>query len=101
MIFDPFMYLSLPLQSGSARTMTIVVFSSDGSALPTPFTVNVPKQGRCKDLIQSLSTACSLKNGEKLLLAEVFLELPFRIFFIRIDNTFLAPHICGIQLTMS
>lgn len=69
--FDPFMYLSLPLQSPSANSMTIVVFTSDGSALPTPCTVNVPKQGRCKDLIQVLSNACSVKSGEKLLLAEI------------------------------
>lgn len=71
MTFDPFMYLSLPLQSASTRTMTVMVFTSDGSALPTTCTVNVPKHGRCRDLIQALSNACSLKNGEKLLLAEV------------------------------
>ncbi|URE22782.1 ubiquitin carboxyl-terminal hydrolase [Musa troglodytarum] len=69
--FDPFMYLSLPLQSASTRTMTVMVFTSDGSALPTTCTVNVPKHGRCRDLIQALSNACSLKNGEKLLLAEI------------------------------
>lgn len=69
--FDPFMYLSLPLQSATTRTMTVTVFSSDGSGLPMACTVNVPKQGRCKDLIQALSSACSLKFGEKLLLAEV------------------------------
>lgn len=69
--FDPFMYLSLPLQSATTRTMTVMVFSSDGSSLPTACTVNVPKQGRCKDLIQALSSAYSLKFGEKLLLAEI------------------------------
>lgn len=51
--------------------MTITVFSSDGSALPTPYTVTVPKQGKCKDLVHALNTACSLRNGERLLLAEV------------------------------
>ncbi|XP_058093309.1 ubiquitin carboxyl-terminal hydrolase 5 isoform X2 [Magnolia sinica] len=69
--FDPFMYLSLPLQPATTRAMTVMVFSSDGSALPTPCTVSVPKNGRCKDLIQALSTACSLKHGEKLSLAEI------------------------------
>ncbi|XP_074568079.1 ubiquitin carboxyl-terminal hydrolase 5 isoform X2 [Curcuma longa] len=69
--FDPFMYLSLPLQSASARTMTVVVLTGDGSTLPTTCTVSVPKQGRCRDLIQALSNACSLKNEEKLLLAEI------------------------------
>ncbi|XP_042451811.1 ubiquitin carboxyl-terminal hydrolase 5 isoform X1 [Zingiber officinale] len=69
--FDPFMYLSLPLQSASARTMTVVVLTSDGSTLPTTCTVSVPKQGRCRDLIRALSNACSLKNEEKLLLAEI------------------------------
>ncbi|WOL11391.1 ubiquitin carboxyl-terminal hydrolase 5-like [Canna indica] len=69
--FDPFMYLSLPLQSASSRTMTVVVLTSDGSALPTTCTVSVPKQGRCRDLIQALSNACSLKSDEKLLLAEI------------------------------
>ncbi|KAJ8458085.1 hypothetical protein OPV22_031011 [Ensete ventricosum] len=69
--FDPFMYLSLPLQSASTRTMTVIVFTTDGNALPTTCTVNVPKHGRCRDLIQALSNACSLKNREKLLLAEI------------------------------
>lgn len=69
--FDAFMYLSLPLPSATTRTMTITVISGDGSAPPTPFTVTVPKQGKCKDLLQAISTACSLRNGEKLLLVEV------------------------------
>ncbi|XP_059659946.1 ubiquitin carboxyl-terminal hydrolase 5 isoform X1 [Cornus florida] len=69
--FDPFMYLSLPLQSTTTRTMTVTVFTCDGSALPTACTVTVPKQGRCRDLIQALSNACSLKHSEKLLLAEI------------------------------
>lgn len=81
--FDPFMYLSLPLQFASTRSVTAVVFSCDGSVPPTPFTVNVPKQGRCRDLLQALGTACSLKNGEKLLIAEVrhlcSLELMYRL----------------------
>lgn len=69
--FDPFMYLSLPLQSTTTRTMTVTVFSCDGTALPSSYTVTVPKQGRCRDLIQALSVACSLQHTEKLLLAEV------------------------------
>ncbi|KAM7496314.1 hypothetical protein LguiA_020728 [Lonicera macranthoides] len=69
--FDPFMYLSLPLQSTNTRTMTVTVFTCDGSALPAACTVTVPKQGRCRDLIQALSNACSLKHNEKLLLTEI------------------------------
>ncbi|XP_043688372.1 ubiquitin carboxyl-terminal hydrolase 5-like [Telopea speciosissima] len=69
--FDPFMYLSLPLQFTVTRTMSVTVFTSDGSALPIPCTVNVPKQGRCRDLIQAISGACSLKSNERLLLAEI------------------------------
>ncbi|KAL6593371.1 hypothetical protein ACP70R_049026 [Stipagrostis hirtigluma subsp. patula] len=69
--FDPFMYLSLPLQFASTRSMTVVIFSCDGSAPPTPFTVSVPKQGRCRDLLQALGNACSLRNGERLLIAEI------------------------------
>jgi len=69
--FDPFMYLSLPLQSTATRTLTVTIFSSDGGMLPNVCTVTVPKQGRCRDLIQALSAACSLKPSEKLLLAEV------------------------------
>ncbi|KAJ6870312.1 ubiquitin carboxyl-terminal hydrolase 5-like isoform X5 [Populus alba x Populus x berolinensis] len=69
--FDPFMYLSLPLQSTTTRSMTVTVFTCDGSALPFACTVTVPKQGRCRDLINALSCACSLKNSEELKLAEV------------------------------
>ncbi|KAG8090764.1 hypothetical protein GUJ93_ZPchr0011g27883 [Zizania palustris] len=36
-----------------------------------PFIVSVPKQGRCRDLTQALSNACSLRNGERLLIAEI------------------------------
>ncbi|XP_011040727.1 PREDICTED: ubiquitin carboxyl-terminal hydrolase 5-like isoform X2 [Populus euphratica] len=69
--FDPFMYLSLPLQSTTTRSMTVTIFTCDGSALPFSCTVTVPKQGRCRDLINALSSACSLKNNEDLKLAEV------------------------------
>ncbi|KAJ6741639.1 UBIQUITIN CARBOXYL-TERMINAL HYDROLASE 5 [Salix viminalis] len=69
--FDPFMYLSLPLQSTTTRSMTVTIFTCDGSALPFACTVTVPKQGRCRDLINALSSACSLKNNEDLKLAEV------------------------------
>ena len=53
--------------------MTVTVFTCDGSAPPAVYTVAVPKQGRCRDLIQALAIACSLKHNEKLLLAEVCL----------------------------
>ncbi|XP_047313700.1 ubiquitin carboxyl-terminal hydrolase 5 [Impatiens glandulifera] len=69
--FDPFMYLSLPLQSTTTRSMTVTVFTCDGFALPNVCTVSVPKQGRCRDLIQAISNSSSLKHNEKLLLAEI------------------------------
>lgn len=70
--FDPFMYLSLPLPSTTTRTMTVTVFSTDGSSPPKPYTVTVPKQGKCKDLVKAVSIACSLRNDEKLLIAEIY-----------------------------
>jgi ubiquitin carboxyl-terminal hydrolase 4/11/15 len=69
--FDPFMYLSLPLQPTTTRTMTVTVFTCDGSSLPSACTVTVPKQGRCRDLTQALSSACFVKHNEKLLLTEI------------------------------
>ncbi|XP_021296304.1 ubiquitin carboxyl-terminal hydrolase 5 isoform X2 [Herrania umbratica] len=69
--FDPFMYLSLPLQFTITRTMAITVFTCDGSALPSTCTVTVPKQGRYRDLIQALSNACSLKQTEEIKLVEI------------------------------
>ncbi|XP_027349722.1 ubiquitin carboxyl-terminal hydrolase 5 isoform X2 [Abrus precatorius] len=78
--FDPFMYLSLPLQSTTSRTMTVTVFTCDGTALPSSCTVTVPKQGRCRDLIQALSNACSLKHNERLLLVEIRNHLIHRFF---------------------
>ncbi|XP_012074283.1 ubiquitin carboxyl-terminal hydrolase 8 isoform X2 [Jatropha curcas] len=76
--FDPFMYLSLPLPSTSMRTMTLTVVSTDGFTLPYPITVSVPKCGRLKDLIEALSTACSLRNDERLLVAEIYRNKVFR-----------------------
>ncbi|XP_057545260.1 ubiquitin carboxyl-terminal hydrolase 5 [Amaranthus tricolor] len=78
--FDPFMYLSLPLQSTATRPLTVTIFSSDGSLLPNVCTVTIPKQGRCRDLIQALGAACSLKPNEKLLLAEIQNHLIHRFF---------------------
>ncbi|CAA0842421.1 Ubiquitin carboxyl-terminal hydrolase 5 [Striga hermonthica] len=76
--FDPFMYLSLPLQPATSRSMTVTVFTCNGSALPSAYTVTVPKQGRCRDLSQALSNACSLQLNEKLLLAEIRGHLIYR-----------------------
>ncbi|KAL0369879.1 UNVERIFIED_CONTAM: Ubiquitin carboxyl-terminal hydrolase 5 [Sesamum angustifolium] len=76
--FDPFMYLSLPLQPATTRSMTVTVFTCDGSALPEAYTITVPKQGRCRDLIQALSNSCSLELNEKLLLAEIRGHLIYR-----------------------
>ncbi|XP_074276694.1 ubiquitin carboxyl-terminal hydrolase 5 [Silene latifolia] len=97
--FDPFMYLSLPLQSTITRTLTVTIFSSDGSLLPNVCTVTVPKQGRCRDLIQALSGACSLKPNEKLLLAEIqnhlihrFLEDPLTSLSTIKDDDHLAAY---------
>ncbi|KAK9161091.1 hypothetical protein Syun_007432 [Stephania yunnanensis] len=78
--FDPFMYLSLPLPSTVKRSMTVTVFSSDGAALPMPYTVTVLKHGFCKDLFQAVSTACCLKSDESLLLAEVYGHRIYRYF---------------------
>ncbi|KAI9402072.1 hypothetical protein POPTR_001G214800v4 [Populus trichocarpa] len=70
--FDPFMYLSLPLPSTNTRTMTLTVVSADGSIQPSSYTISVPKFGKCEDLIQALSIACSLGIDETLLVAEVY-----------------------------
>lgn len=69
--FDPFMYLSLPLPSSVTRSVTVTVFYGDGSGLPMPFTVTVPRHGSTKDLTHALALACCLKSDENLLLAEV------------------------------
>ncbi|XP_010436897.1 PREDICTED: ubiquitin carboxyl-terminal hydrolase 10-like isoform X2 [Camelina sativa] len=78
--FDPFMYLSVPLPSTLTRPMTVTVFYCDGSRLPMPYTVTVPKHGSCRDLITALGTACCLADDEVLLLAEVYDHKIFRYF---------------------
>ncbi|GMP91746.1 hypothetical protein CsSME_00042298 [Camellia sinensis var. sinensis] len=70
--FDPFMYLSLPLPSTMMRTMTLTVMSTDGNTPPSPITITVPKHGKFEDLIQALSTACSLGVDETLLVVEIY-----------------------------
>ena len=52
--------------------MTLTVLSTDGTMLPSTFTVTVPKSGSFKDLIDALSTACSLQDEETLMVAEVW-----------------------------
>ncbi|GMP56564.1 hypothetical protein CsSME_00020998 [Camellia sinensis var. sinensis] len=72
------MYLTLPLPSTTTRTMTVTVFYSDGSGLPTQYTVTLLKHGCCKDLSQALSTTCCLRSDESLLLAEVYEHRTYR-----------------------
>ncbi|KVH90549.1 Peptidase C19, ubiquitin carboxyl-terminal hydrolase 2, partial [Cynara cardunculus var. scolymus] len=74
--FDPFIYLSLPLPSTTMRTMTLTVLSTDGTTLPISVIVTVPKCGKFTDLIQALSIACSLREDETLLVAEVYIQPP-------------------------
>lgn len=65
------MYLSLPLPSTTMRTMTLTVLSTGGIILPSTYTITVPNCGRLTDLIEALSAACSLRDDETLLVAEV------------------------------
>ncbi|KAJ4873543.1 ubiquitin-specific protease 8 [Raphanus sativus] len=71
-MFDPFMYLSLPLPCTSMRTMDLTVMSADGGSLPVSVTVNVPKLGKFEDLQKALVAACSLPEDETLLVTEVY-----------------------------
>ncbi|TYH51022.1 hypothetical protein ES332_D10G245500v1 [Gossypium tomentosum] len=84
--FDPFMYLSLPLQFATTRSMTITIFTCDGSALPSTCTITVPKQGRYRDLIQAVSNACSLKQTEEIKLVEIRNHLIHRF----LDDSFVS-----------
>lgn len=73
------MYLSLPLPSTTMRTMTLTVLNTSGNTEPSPYTITVPKYGKCDDLLQALGIACSLGADETLLVAEVcFSVLIFR-----------------------
>ncbi|KAL3692569.1 hypothetical protein R1sor_006220 [Riccia sorocarpa] len=77
--FDPFMYLSLPLPAKTTRSMTVTVFSGDGTASPASYTVTVPRQGKYKDLMQAIGTACNLGSDERLILAELYCHRIFRV----------------------
>ncbi|KAG8376849.1 hypothetical protein BUALT_Bualt09G0106600 [Buddleja alternifolia] len=77
--FDPFMYLSLPLPSTTLRKMTLTVLSSDGTNLPHPVTITVPGNGTLKDLVDALGKACSSRDDETLLIAEIFNNSILRI----------------------
>lgn len=79
-MFDPFMYLSLPLPCNSMRTMDLTVMSADGGSLPVSLTVNVPKFGKFEDLQKALVTACSLPEDETLLVTEVYFYIVYAIF---------------------
>ncbi|KAF7818874.1 ubiquitin carboxyl-terminal hydrolase 8-like [Senna tora] len=70
--FDPFMYLSLPLPSTIMRTITLTVLNTDGLTLPSTFTITLPKNGILMDLIGALGTACSLRDDETILVAEIY-----------------------------
>lgn len=102
--FDPFMYLSLPLPIAVTRKMTIMVISGEGSHLPMPCTVTVPKNGCCKDLVQALSIECCLSSNEVLLLAEVFNHKIFRYLensFESLSNIKAEEHIVAYKLPLN
>lgn len=65
------MYLSLPVPSTAKRTMTVTVFSTDGSIEPISYDVTVPQFGSLNDLVQAVSSACSLGDDEIMLITEV------------------------------
>lgn len=65
------MYLSLPLPSTMIRTITLTVLNTNGTTLPSTFTITLPKNGLLMDLIKALGNACSLQDDETLLVAEV------------------------------
>ncbi|GJQ99415.1 ubiquitin carboxyl-terminal hydrolase 5 [Tanacetum coccineum] len=69
--FDPFMHLSLPLQSTTTRKMSLTVFSCDRSVVHVTCTVTVLKQGRVRDFIQAFSSACALKQNETVFIVEI------------------------------
>jgi hypothetical protein len=94
------MYLSLPLPSTTMRTMTITTFSSDNTGGLSTYTVSVPKSGDCITLINALSNACSLRDDERLLVAEVFL-LPIVSLSSQklLTTTFAFPY-CLISMAM-
>ncbi|THU52317.1 hypothetical protein C4D60_Mb10t02730 [Musa balbisiana] len=81
-----------------SRNDSIIV---DTCQKPSAFTINVPKFGKLKDIIQALSIACSLRDGETLLIAQVsadhimsFLEEPLlSISLIRNED-----HLAAYQL---
>ncbi|GJV94340.1 ubiquitin carboxyl-terminal hydrolase 5 [Tanacetum coccineum] len=71
---DPFMHLSLPLQSTTTRKMSVTVFSCDRSVVRVTCTIIVLKQGRVRDFIQAVSSSCALKQNEKVFIVEVNLK---------------------------
>lgn len=93
-MFDPFMYLSLPLPCTSMRTMDLTVMSADGSSLPVPLTVNVPKFGKFEDLHKALVTACSLPEDETLLVTEVYFYIVYAIIVVMNLSLVLKWSIC-------
>ena len=96
--FDPFMYLSLPLPTTTMRTMTITVFSTDGISGPSSYTISVPKSGDTRTLINTLSNACSLRDDERLLVAEVF-TIPSESLFQKLLNMpFIFPYCLVIAI---
>jgi hypothetical protein len=96
--FDPFMYLSLPLPTTTMRTMTITVFSTDGTSGPSPYTISVPKSGDTRTLINTLSNACSLRDDERLLVAEVLI-IPSKSLFQKLLNiSFIFPYCLVITI---
>eukprot|EP00117_Sycon_ciliatum_P009276 scpid28370/ scgid11633/ Ubiquitin carboxyl-terminal hydrolase 4; Deubiquitinating enzyme 4; Ubiquitin thioesterase 4; Ubiquitin-specific-processing protease 4 len=78
-IFDPFMFLQLPLPVEKKRPMTVTVVFKDLSITPLMVRVSVPKSGTVSALLAEVAKVCELQ-ADHLVLADVFGNRFHRLF---------------------
>jgi hypothetical protein len=67
--FDPF--TNLVVRFPETLKTRVTVFSSDGTERPAQHTITVNQETTYQDIVNTLSSLCSIRADEKLLLAEV------------------------------
>ena len=78
-VFDPFMYLSVPLPEEKTRRIEVIVFTGDFSVRPIRYRVEAPKFGLVQDLLEQVAIV-SNTDAKLLHICDVYSQRFFKHF---------------------
>ncbi len=76
-VFDPFMYLSVPLPEAKTRGVSAIVWSNDLNKVPTKYMVEVPKFGTVQDFVEEVAKVSGI-DAKKVHVCDVYSQRFFK-----------------------